>query len=295
MSDPGAGVLARVEPRVAGVVPPAPDYDAGLEEKEYSRSLLSPDDLAALKAEIAIDGPMNIAQVRGFVQQNSVKESQESRGETFAIDPETLMVLDARTEICVFIAGDNVYSREQLLEHYPFEALGVAPEAVFAQQEVGVFVQKDEDNEYVARDVGDSEEFTLVEDLVKQATHRGYKSQRSPARVVKTKIFLGKESWEDFTKLKSLARAFSTFVVPLALGPAGSAGALECFLGGVPAPVPRRLEAASLDSGEAAAAQDHKDLLVLERRTQALQAREAALAEREAALDRALGVADESA
>lgn len=201
------------------------EYDPELEEKEYSRSLLSQEELILLKTNIEENGFMTINQIRELVKQNNVKESQEARGETYAVDSELMLLIDSRTNFPIFISGDNVYTREELIRYYPFEEFRIEPENVFIQQEIGVFppgkYQMQDDTtpsyEYVARDLGSEEEFTMIDDLVRSAINKKYDSNRSPLRIIKTKIFLGKEKWDDFKTMKRFVNSFSTFVAPLML------------------------------------------------------------------------------
>jgi hypothetical protein len=284
-------------------------YDPAAEEKEYSRALMAPADLARLKADIEEYGFMSIEQVRELVRQNTVKETQEARGETYAIDPEMMMQVDTRTNFRIFITGDNVYTREELFDHFPFEAFRTQPENVFVQQEVGVFPPKkwaDPDKargedayEYVARDLGDDEEFIMIEDLVGRAARKNYKMKRAPVRIVKTKVFLGKDKWEDFKTMKRFVKSFKTFVTPLMLeGGDSSARALTYLFGGQPA---RRggplaiqdeagLAAAQQRRERAAQAREQAALRALEAKAKALQEKEDELRRREEDLFRSLGL-----
>ena len=46
----------------------------------------------------------------------------------------------------------------------------------------------------------------MIEDLVGLATRKEYVTQRAPLRVVKTKIYIGKERWEDFSLMQRFFR-----------------------------------------------------------------------------------------
>lgn len=276
----------------------AADYDPEAEEAGYGRALLPPADLAQLKADIAEHGFLTIDEVRSLVQQNTVKETQEARDETYAVDPELLLQIDTRTDFRVFIAGDNVYTRAELYAHFPFDAFRTTPEEVFVQQEVGVFPPRrwaeagpaGAGGEYIARDVGErQEEFIMIEDLVGLAARRGYTERRAPTRIVKTKIYLGKGKWDDFSTMSRFMTAFSTFVAPLM--PAGSpALALTGLFGG---PGPLALQDASgaeLERARAAQEREQAALRALEAKAAALRAKEAELRAREDALFRSLGL-----
>jgi hypothetical protein len=189
--------------------PPDPDaYDRAKEDVSFARSLLSEEERHRVDAEIEKDGFMTIGQVRALVAENTIKGSVESGG----LDPEIMALIDARTNYKIFIAGDNIYTREGLYDHYPFHEFNVQPEAIFVQQELGIFpprkhALKSEELEYVARDVGDeSVDFVMIEDLVGKETRKNYKMRRAPLRIVKTKVYIGKERWEDFALLQRFFR-----------------------------------------------------------------------------------------
>ena len=189
--------------------PADPDiYDQAKENESFARSLLNDDERRSIDAEIETDGYMTITQVRAIISENTVKGSVEPGG----LDPEIMALIDARTNYKIFVAGDNIYTREDLYNHFPFHEFNVQPEAIFAQQELGVFpprkhALKTEELEYVARDVGDeSVEFVMIEDLVGMETRKNYKLRRAPLRIVKTKVYLGKERWEDFATLQRFFR-----------------------------------------------------------------------------------------
>jgi hypothetical protein len=206
VGDPlGLGIAPGERP----AAPPDPDiYDQAEENARFARSLLSEEERSLIDAEIEKDGFMTIDQVRALISENTIKGSVESGG----LDPEIVALIDARINYKIFIAGDNIYTREGLYDHYPFHEFNVQPEAIFVQQELGVFpprthALKSEELEYVARDVGDeSVDFVMIEDLVGSATRKDYKMRRAPLRVVKTKIYIGKERWGDFALLQRFFR-----------------------------------------------------------------------------------------
>jgi hypothetical protein len=220
----GLGIAPGTRPAAPG----DPDtYDRAKEDAEFARSLLSEEERRSIDEEIEKNGFMTIAQVRSLIADNSIKCSVDTGG----LDPEIIALIDARINYKIFIAGDNIYTREGLYDHYPFHEFNVQPEAIFIQQELGVFPPRqhalnDSELEYVARDVGDeSVDFVMVEDLVGKETRKDYKLRRSPLRVVKTKIYIGKEQWEDFAALQRLFRgAIRVATAQVATG--GGQGAL---------------------------------------------------------------------
>lgn len=217
--------------------PPDPDkYDRAREEAEYARSLLDEEELRELDEEIEKEGYMPIEKVRDLVLGNTAKGSVEAGG----LDPEILALVDARVDYKIFIAGDNLYTREELYAHYPFHEFGIQPEAVFCQQEVGIFPPRKhalkEEFEYIARDAGDeSVDFVMLEDMVGQASRRGYQMKRPPLRVVKTKIYVGKERWEDFSLLQRFFRgATRVAAAQIACGGSGGLPPFFSMLAGAP-------------------------------------------------------------
>jgi hypothetical protein len=240
-------------------------YEPQLEEREYCRALLSPAELSQLKIEIAENGFMSIDKVREYIRQNTIKESQESRGESFMIiDPEILMVIDMRTDYPIFIAEDNVFTRDELLQKYPFDEFRKTPEEVFVQQEIGVFYSPTgsaggEPYELSTRDLDDGNEFLRIRDLVGRATRTDYGEKRTPTRTAKTKLFLGKEGWADFIRIIQIVRSFRTFVAPLMLeapsGDSGPARALINLFGRAPLALQEPAHPPSLSGGR----DEHQD------------------------------------
>lgn len=179
---------------------------------------------------------MSIHQVREYIRQNMIKECQDTRGENLTIDPEILMVIDVRTDYPIFVVDDNVFTREELLQKYPFEDFRKVPEEVFVQQEIGVFDSPtefagNEPYEFCTRDIGDTNEFLRIRDLVGHAINIDYRAKQAPARIVKTKTFLGKERWADFLRIVQIVRSFRTFVAPLMLeAPNGDSGPARALM-----------------------------------------------------------------
>jgi hypothetical protein len=193
--------------------PPDPDqHNLEKENKEYCRSLLDEEERAQLDEELKGDKYLTIEEVREMISDQCPKPLEGAANFT-CMDAELMMLLDQRTNYKIFVAGDNVFTREELYEHYPFPEFGVQPEAMFSQQEIGVFPPKkyemDEKKlEYLARDVGDeSVDFVMLEDMVGQAARDNYKLQRKAVRIAKTKVYLAREEWDDFAHLQRVFRS----------------------------------------------------------------------------------------
>lgn len=186
---------------------------------ECARSLLTKAERRKLDEEIKKEGYWPIEKVRDTIRSNSIKSSLSAQGaDIHHVDPELMMLIDLRVDYPVFITCDNVYTREELLEHYPFQAFKKDPEEVFVQQKIGVFPPKKHAmngaiTEYVAHDVTSAdEEFIMIEDMVGRAARRNYTDRRAPLRIVKTKIYLAKDDWNDFQFASSFVRSFVKYI-----------------------------------------------------------------------------------
>jgi len=269
-------------PGARPAAPPDPDaYDRDREDAEYARSLLSAADLADLDAEYAEHGAWTIHQVRALIAEQTTKGSLEEGG----LDPEIMALIDARTDYKIFVAGDSVHTREELYDAYPFHEFGVQPEAVFAAQEIGVFPPRPHaaraGPEYLARDVGDeSLDFMPVEDLIRRAAARpGARHEaRTPARIVKTKIYIGKQHWRDFEAFQRVCCGAVRIAKAAALGDALARPSPLLALFGGPAAAPLAL------AGSPAAGPDASELRRLAselcRREEAVCRREEEVAQR---------------
>ena len=205
---------------------------------------------------------LTIEQIRELAAANS------AINEVGNVDPEFVAMIDSVADYPIFVSGNSssIWSRAELLAQYPFEMLGVQPEDVFVAQELGVFPQRssafaDAGLEYLARDVGDeSVSFVMLEDMVGAACRgAAHVARRAPLRTYVTKIYVGREAWEDFQLIARLHRAAArmpTFAQSLAIR------------GGAPM--------------AAIAASTHEDMLAA--REAEMAAREAEVAAREEAL-----------
>jgi len=190
--------------------PPPLDPDAGAQPLSGARDLLSTVDRSLLDAEVRAHGFLTPASVRSLIAENCTRGQLENGG----LDPEFLLLIDARINYKLYIAGDSVYTREELYSNFPFYEFGIQPEAVFVAQEVGLFEMPQRagaaraaaptpptdapDYDYAVRDMGDQRlEFSPAEDLVRAATS-GI-APRQALRIIQTKVYVGREAWDDFT------------------------------------------------------------------------------------------------
>ncbi len=243
-------------------------YDPEREAKEFASSLFDTE----TREQLRTDGFFSIEEVRELVKANSIKGTTDGAEQAFTLDAELIILVDSRTNFKVFVTDDNVYTRDELYVAFPFQELGLLPEGVFARQEIGVFdprkIALTDELEYQARDVGDETvDFTRIEDLVGRAAKGpGYTDARPPLRIVKTKVFVGKERWKDFQATARVARCLVRSAQMQMLAPGVSS--LPFLALGGPAPA----QAAPL------ALMDGAQLAQEQRR---LKEREAALEQRE--------------
>ena len=176
-----------------------------MDGEEYCRALYTAAELKKIKT-------IKIEAAREMVKQNQVKGTSAA-----SIDPEAMVWLDVRLKFPVFITKDNMYTREELLQSFSFNER-VSPEKVFTQQEIGVFKTSRGDTEYVSRDIGDADGFAVAESLVRMATNKNKPTAPpiKPIQIVKTKIYLGRQSWKDFKLISRVARGVEKFLPQLA-------------------------------------------------------------------------------
>ena len=197
---PGIGML---------VAKPNPDYDGSdpaTEGETYARSVLSDERRKAIEEELRELGPMSTEQVHDLLNQNTT--SRFTPDGVFVLDGELLMEIDVRLREPVFVLEDNtIHTREELLNTYPFAVFKMKPEDVFAQQEVGIFAARESSldkaiKDYLVRDLGSEDEFVLFEDMIGRWARKDKHVDRRPVeKVVKTKIFLARDGWDDFMKV----------------------------------------------------------------------------------------------
>lgn len=182
-----------------------PEYDGGdveVESQCYALALLTQE----RREEILKQDLLSTKDILALLRTNSPARTFDAQ--VYLIEGDLIKEIDVRIREPVFIAdGTRVYTREELMETYPFEALGVEPEEVFAQQELGVFPGRlnPTHEEFIVRDLGDESVFQVPEDMVRKTDTRMVK------RMVKTKIFLARDGWEDFITTVKQLRAMMRF------------------------------------------------------------------------------------
>lgn len=206
--------------------PPDPEpYNQEQEKSEYALSIFTPTmyndfkkNLESNKEEsekypdmYTPDGFFTISHVRRLVMQNCVKDN-------LLPDPEVLLMIDPYINYKIFIADNTVYTREELYENYAFTEFECVPEDFFSRQVIGVFEElvKDEKDPskpptvvctYDRKDEDEeSMEFIKVTCMLKLDKDPNYEPIR-PTKIVKTKIYFGGETFNDFVNLQKQMRS----------------------------------------------------------------------------------------
>jgi len=251
-------------------------YDSAEEEKTYCRSLLSAADLKAAKSHVEEHGGLTSSKVASLLENNTSQRFTPAG--VSVLDADLVAQIDQLTEECMFVLPNNaVHSRAELLSRYPFEVLGIAPEEVFARQELGVFPASSRSfdqtkKRYQCRDVGSGGEFVLLEDRVARAARKRHVDRHPPERVVQTKIYLAREGWDDFLAVVRQVRLLRRFT-----SRAARAGILGLAAANSARP-------AALEDKEGWDARRAREAAELAAREAAVAAREAEMAAREAEL-----------
>ena len=140
----------------------------------------------------------------------------DSAGSQITLDADMLVGIDVSIAGPIFIFGDEVLDRPAMLERFPFEAMNVEPESVFARQVVGVFAENDSGSE-TTLEVADegAGEFISVREMVRRGNSGGAgKDAARPTRIVQTRVFVARESWGIFEGMVKFTQGLQKFVIP---------------------------------------------------------------------------------
>jgi len=157
--------------------------------------------------EVLKDGYMTIEQVRNLFATNTPKRSFSSYGELICPDADLLAHIDSGINYPIFITEDYIFTRSELMDRFPFEIIGKFPEDVFSRQELGKFEycngNEEPIYEIVSRDMNCSSGFMFNNDT----------STPREILVVKTNIYIGRESWKDFQFLNRFVRMSKNLLI----------------------------------------------------------------------------------
>lgn len=173
--------------------------------KLESIDLLHPDEQKSIRAQIKKSGYMKIQDVKNLIFSNQFKIDDITD-----VDPEFLLIIDAYINYPIFITNNQIFTREDLIEKFPFKEFNTEPEKIFRQQEVGVYVHNKQ-LEYDIRDISDKPFFS-IEDFVKSHAKKGHTPNPQATKKVATKIYIGKDEWEDFCLMKRFVRGFQNLI-----------------------------------------------------------------------------------
>lgn len=119
------------------------------------------------------------------------------------IDPHTLLKISAMSENNIFIADNDVYSREEIYNKYPFKELKTTPENVFIQQKIHIFNElKNYDDgpnpELISADITNNEVLSLKDTMAKIKKKQNHISTDVKTGTILSKVFIAKTAFEDF-------------------------------------------------------------------------------------------------
>jgi hypothetical protein len=156
---------------------------------------------------------MPVSDLRVLYRQNSTKTTLDCVDTT---DPELIVQLDCNVDYNVFILDGDIHTRDELIDAYPFEHFGRAPEDAFERQEIACFSPFGcEMLEFVSRryweDNNGAAPPILAVDEIRRLKDPNYAIRR-PSAIVATHIYLPGEEWEDFKAMSRFIRGFRKYV-----------------------------------------------------------------------------------
>lgn len=194
--------------------PPAPeDPDAAENNDErtqktvYCYQLLSEDEKISRDKMIAENGYMNIDDVRMYFDTQRIDVTQT--------DPTDIVFIDSHTNFKIFIVDENIYTREELYEHYAFFEFKTQPEAFFEQRIVGEFIV-DGKIKLLSKSMLDSGwKFYQSLDLLRMAKDKRKKIPADesknirPNRIAKSKVYFAGERFRRFLTAQDVISTLS--------------------------------------------------------------------------------------
>ena len=123
------------------------------------------------------------------------------------IDPRNLLMMDVTCEEQMFVDENEIYSRDELYNKYPFRELNTLPETVFRRQQLHVFeVEGSDVPDVLASDLEGNEEICTARDELGMEKTAGYVQQDIERKRISTKIYIGKTELEDFKHIGRTVR-----------------------------------------------------------------------------------------
>jgi len=119
------------------------------------------------------------------------------------IDPHTLLKISAMSEGNIFIADNDIYSRKEIFNKYPFTELKTTPENVFVQQRIHIFNELENyddgpNPELISADLTNNEVLSIKDSMAKLKKKINHISTDEQTGTILTKVFIAKTAFEDF-------------------------------------------------------------------------------------------------
>ena len=170
------------------------------ENEQFTRQLFSEEEKKILKN----DGILTIEYVRKIIIENSTRDTYDK------LDSDLLIFIDSRINYNIYLVEDNIYTYEDLCIAFPFKEFNISPESIFIRQILVIF-NEEEDNKDKIEIFNEGDPIIATYDLVKIATgkitlNNAHKDIKIPKRVIRSKIFIGGDKWNDFLQLRGFFR-----------------------------------------------------------------------------------------
>ena len=183
------------------------------ENEQFTRQLFSEKEKEILKS----DGILSIENVRKIIIENSTKDTYDK------LDADLLVFIDSRIDYNIYLVEDNIYTYEDLCISFPFKEFNISPESIFVRQVLVIFSEcntSSECNDSNEEDTPINEKIEIFNegdpivstyDLIKIATGKitadnAHSDIKIPKKVIRSKIFIGGDKWNDFLQLRGFFR-----------------------------------------------------------------------------------------
>lgn len=164
------------------------------------KDLLPPHVVENIDRDIEKYGYLDINKLRNEILKNLGCSNETGE---LIIEANAIVYIDSYVNYNIFIIGDNAYTEDELRAIYSLDKLNVKLETICEQQEVGKF-----GNEFIARDVSSNFNGWTIYDMLKIQSDPTY-IPAEPQAVAKSKIYIAKEKWKNFTVMHSCIKAVS--------------------------------------------------------------------------------------
>lgn len=185
----------------------AENNDETIQKTVYCYQLLTESEKISRDKMIAENGYMDIDDVRMYFETQHI--------DVMRADPTDIIYIDSHTNYKIFIVDENIYTREELYEHYAFFEFKTQPEAFFEQRIVGEFVVGD-GIKLLSKSMFDSGwKFYHSLDLLRMAKDKRKKLPTDesknvvPRRIAKSKVYFAGERFRRFLTTQDVMSTLS--------------------------------------------------------------------------------------